>query len=178
MFGISFERLASRLRKKFFESLLRQDIQWFELSFISTGSVSCLLSKDGALVKNIGGAKGSSLLQGVLGILFTVIISLTTCPILGLIALLFLILVVTAAILSMIVSREIDRKVLIKQIVLGFKFILQENVTYIEMTKLSVDALINIRAVTSTCAESNFLTMIHLDLQSLYSFCLKKMHWR
>ena len=46
------------------------------------------------------------------------------------------------------------------------------------MTKLSVDALNNIKTVTSTCSESNFLTMIHLDLQTMYSFCLKKMHWR
>ena len=56
--------------------------------------------------------------------------------------------------------------------------VLQENETYTQMTRLSVDALNNIKTVTSTCSEGNFLTMIHLDLQTMYSFCLKKMHWR
>ena len=111
MFGISVERLASRMRKRFFEVLLRLDIQWFELSYISTGALSCLLSKDGALIKNIAGAKGSALLQGLLGIFFTIIVSLSTNLILGLIAIIVLILGVAAAVFTMIVSRDIDKQV-------------------------------------------------------------------
>ena len=105
------ERLASRMRKRFFESLLRLDIQWFELSYISTGVLSCLLSKDGALIKNIAGAKGSSLLQGILGILFTVFVCFSNQPMLGLIALAFLTLGVTLAIFTFMVSRDIDKQV-------------------------------------------------------------------
>ena len=111
MFGISVERLASRMRKRFFEALLRLDIQWFELSYISTGALSCLLSKDGALIKNVAGAKGSSLLQGMLGVLFTIIIGLSTNLILGLIAIIVLILAVAVAVFTMIVSRDIDKQV-------------------------------------------------------------------
>ena len=111
MFGISVERLASRMRKRFFESLLRLDIQWFELSYISTGVLSCLLSKDGALIKNIAGAKGSSLLQGILGIIFTVFVCFSNQHMLGLIALAFLTLGVTLAIFTFMVSRDIDKQV-------------------------------------------------------------------
>ena len=111
MFGISVERLASRMRKRFFESLLRLDMQWFELSYISTGVLSCLLSKDGALIKNIAGATGSALLQGLLGILITIFVCLSSNPILGLIAFVFLALGVFSAIATIMVSRDIDKQV-------------------------------------------------------------------
>ena len=54
----------------------------------------------------------------------------------------------------------------------------QENGCYTQITKLAVDAITNIRTVAMTCSETSFLTLIHQDLQHLYSYSLKKMHWR
>ena len=182
MFGISCERFTSRLRRRLFECVVRQDIPWFELTYVSTGALTCLLSKDSALVQAMSGCKGSSLLHGVLGVIFSVAIVINIDPKLGLLTALFILVILAAIVFCMKVTYDVDIKVKLQDVVLTMNPSVscnrQENGCYTKITKLAVDAITNIRTVAMTCSETSFLTLIHQELQHLYSYSLKKMHWR
>ena len=111
MFGISCERFTSRLRRRLFECVVRQEIPWFELSYVSTGALTCLLSKDSALVQAMSGCKGSSLLHGVLGVIFSVAIVINIDPKLGLLTALFILAILAAIVFCMKVTYDVDIKV-------------------------------------------------------------------
>ena len=111
MFGISCERFTSRLRRRVFECVVRQEIPWFELSYVSTGALTCLLSKDSALVQAMSGCKGSSLLHGVLGVIFSVAIVINIHPKLGLLTALFILAILAAIVFCMKVTYDVDIKV-------------------------------------------------------------------
>ena len=111
MFGISCERFTSRLRRRLFECVVRQEIPWFELSYVSTGALTCLLSKDSALVQAMSGCKGSSLLHGVLGVIFSVAIVINIEPKLGLLTALFILAILAAIVFCMKVTYDVDIKV-------------------------------------------------------------------
>ena len=111
MFGISCERFTSRLRRRVFECVVRQEIPWFELSYVSTGALTCLLSKDSALVQAMSGCKGSSLLHGVLGVIFSVAIVINIDPKLGLLTALFILAILAAIVFCMKVTYDVDIKV-------------------------------------------------------------------
>ena len=111
MFGISCERFTSRLRRRLFECVVRQEIPWFELSYVSTGALTCLLSKDSALVQAMSGCKGSSLLHGVLGVVFSVAIVININPKLGLLTALFILAILAAIVFCMKVTYDVDIKV-------------------------------------------------------------------
>ena len=118
MFGISCERFTSRLRRRLFECVVRQDIPWFELTYVSTGALTCLLSKDSALVQAMSGCKGSSLLHGVLGVIFSVAIVINIDPKLGLLTALFILVILAAIVFCMKVTYDVDIKVKLQDVVL------------------------------------------------------------
>lgn len=65
MFGISGERLTLRLRQKTFQSMLRQEIAWFDDHKNSTGALCTRLSVDASQVQGATGARFGSFLQNL-----------------------------------------------------------------------------------------------------------------
>ena len=76
MFGIASEKLTERIRKTAFESILRQDIAFFDVEENSTGSLTSNLSSDAQKVQGVSGATIGTLLQMLSNLLGSIIISL------------------------------------------------------------------------------------------------------
>ncbi|KAJ2849367.1 hypothetical protein IWW36_002683 [Coemansia brasiliensis] len=75
LWGISSERIGRRLREKFYESILRQDIGWFD--GLSTGELTARISQDVNLVQEGIGEKFSFVLQYVTTFLAGLILAFT-----------------------------------------------------------------------------------------------------
>ncbi len=63
LYGISSENLTYRLRKNVFQTILRQEIAWFDDKENSTGALCARLSQDAASVNGVSGETLSSLFQ-------------------------------------------------------------------------------------------------------------------
>ncbi|KAJ1866509.1 hypothetical protein LPJ78_001770 [Coemansia sp. RSA 989] len=75
LWGIASERIGRRLREKFYESILRQDIGWFD--GLSTGELTTRISQDVNLVQEGIGEKFSFVLQYVTTFVAGVILAFT-----------------------------------------------------------------------------------------------------
>ena len=79
MFAYSGERLTFRLRRMFFQALLRQELGWFDDSRHSMGVLSTKLATDVALVEGITGQRlgmGTQLVATVVASLVIAFVSL------------------------------------------------------------------------------------------------------
>ncbi|XP_074654241.1 ATP-dependent translocase ABCB1-like [Tubulanus polymorphus] len=73
-FGLSGERLTMRLRYMSFQSLLRQDMAYFDETRHSTGALTTRLATDASLVKNATGIRVNVVLQALVGIVAGLVI--------------------------------------------------------------------------------------------------------
>ena len=111
LFAGSLERLTDRLRRKLFESYLRQDMDWLEKPVNSTGSLSCLLFKDSFLLETMAGAKSALLLQSFLGIFIAASVSMLHHFFLGFVASIFILVVLFTVYALKKIAKESDRQV-------------------------------------------------------------------
>ncbi|KAI9095154.1 ABC multidrug transporter Mdr1 [Phlyctochytrium arcticum] len=96
MFGISGERLTTRLRDMSFRSMMRQDIAWFDVEEHSVGALTSNLSNDAQNVQNMSGQIAGNLLELFASIAGGAIVALVTGWKLGLVVLATLPLMIAA----------------------------------------------------------------------------------
>ena len=163
MFGLSGESLTKKVRSRLFESILRQELAWFEKEENNTGALCASLSNEACKVQGATGVKVGSFLQGFSGILFAIAIGLYYNLILGAVAIAFLPALIAAAYLHMWIivnTQGVERKMFEKA------------------SKLAVDAVTNIRTVASMRCEKSFLRMFQIELLQPHSEHLSKAHIR
>ena len=100
-----------RLKTKLFESYLHQDMDWLERPGNSTGSLACLMFKDSFLVGGMAGGKLAALFQALLGVIISVGISLSYDLKLGLVAAIFIPIVMFTVYALMKIARNCDQQV-------------------------------------------------------------------
>ncbi|KAJ3019962.1 GTPase-activating protein [Thoreauomyces humboldtii] len=96
MFGISGERLTTRLRDRSFRSMMRQSIDWFDEERHSVGALTTNLSNDAQNVQNLSGQIAGNLLELFASIAGGAIVAVVTGWKLGLVVLSTLPLMVAA----------------------------------------------------------------------------------
>ena len=97
MFGISGENLTMRIRKEAFAAMLAQEIGWFDEQENSAGALCARLSSDASKVQGGTGAKIGSVLRGVFSLVVAIFIGLYYQWKLGLVASIFLPILVAAS---------------------------------------------------------------------------------
>ena len=97
MFGISGENLTMRIRKEAFAAMLAQEIGWFDEQENSAGALCARLSSDASKVQGGTGAKIGSVLRGVFSLIVAIFIGLYYQWKLGLVASIFLPILVAAS---------------------------------------------------------------------------------
>ncbi|XP_067628798.1 ATP-dependent translocase ABCB1 isoform X2 [Eurosta solidaginis] len=141
MFGIAGEKLTERLRGLLFESILKQDIAWFDDKVNSTGSLCARLSGDAAAVQGATGQRIGTIVQSVSTIILGIGVSMYYEWSLSLLALAFSPLILIAS--------YFQRKVMAQENMGTAKSM--EN-----CTKLAVEVVSNIRTVASLGREEMF----------------------
>ena len=140
-FTIAGEFLTARLRERVFKSMLRQDMEFFDNKFNTTGALTTRLANDAAQVQGATGARLGVLFQVAFSLLFSVGIAFGYSWSLTLIVLGFIPILMVAGGLQV-------------KAITGFT---QKNKKDLEEAgKLSVESIGNIRTVASLGKEMTF----------------------
>jgi ATP-binding cassette subfamily B (MDR/TAP) protein 1 len=144
MFAIAGEALTTRLRKMTFESMLKQDLAWYDDPNNSVGALCARLSGDCAHVQGATGSRIGSVVQSVATIGIAIGLSFYYSPKLGAVALVFCPFVVVATFFQMklMTGQSIGEKKAVD-----------------EASKIAVQAVGNIRTVASLTKERAFVDM-------------------
>ncbi|XP_016973684.1 ATP-dependent translocase ABCB1 [Drosophila rhopaloa] len=140
-FGIAGERLTERLRGLMFESMLRQEVAWFDDKANGTGSLCARLSGDAAAVQGATGQRIGTIIQSCSTLALGIALSMYYEWSLGLVALAF-----TPFIL---IAFYMQRTLMAKENMGSAK-------TMENCTKLAVEVVSNIRTVVSLGREEMF----------------------
>ncbi|KAG5451955.1 Multidrug resistance protein 1 [Clonorchis sinensis] len=95
-FGVSGERLTVRLRSLYFESILEQEMGWFDLPENQAGALTAKLAVDVSKVKGISGSQLGAVLQAIVLLVTSLVVGLVYSWQLTLLFLLFFPLLVIA----------------------------------------------------------------------------------
>ncbi|KAH8872625.1 Multidrug resistance protein 1 [Schistosoma japonicum] len=74
LFGVSAERLTKRLRSNLFDSMLKQEIGWFDRSENQASALTAFLSTDASKVAQISGSRLSTALEAIVLIIASLVI--------------------------------------------------------------------------------------------------------
>ncbi|KAH8348664.1 hypothetical protein KR084_009522 [Drosophila pseudotakahashii] len=140
-FGIAGERLTERLRGLMFETMMRQEVAWFDDKANGTGSLCARLSGDAAAVQGATGQRIGTIIQSVSTLALGIGLSMYYEWSLGLVALAF-----TPFIL---IAFYMQRTLMAKENMGSAK-------TMENCTKLAVEVVSNIRTVVSLGREEMF----------------------
>ncbi|EDV37529.1 uncharacterized protein Dana_GF13488 [Drosophila ananassae] len=140
-FGIAGEKLTERLRVLMFETMLKQEVAWFDDKANGTGSLCARLSGDAAAVQGATGQRIGTIIQSIATLALGVGLSMYYEWSLGLVALAF-----TPFIL---IAFYMQRTVMAKENMGSAK-------TMENSTKLAVEVVSNIRTVVSLGREEMF----------------------
>ncbi|XP_016968073.1 ATP-dependent translocase ABCB1 [Drosophila biarmipes] len=140
-FGIAGERLTERLRGLMFETMLRQEVAWFDDKANGTGSLCARLSGDAAAVQGATGQRIGTIIQSISTLVLGIGLSMYYEWSLGLVALAF-----TPFIL---IAFYMQRTLMAKENMGSAK-------TMENCTKLAVEVVSNIRTVVSLGREEMF----------------------
>ncbi|XP_017069092.1 ATP-dependent translocase ABCB1 [Drosophila eugracilis] len=140
-FGIAGERLTERLRGLMFETMLRQEVAWFDDKANGTGSLCARLSGDAAAVQGATGQRIGTIIQSISTLALGIGLSMYYEWSLGLVALAF-----TPFIL---IAFYMQRTLMAKENMGSAK-------TMENCTKLAVEVVSNIRTVASLGREEMF----------------------
>ncbi|EFJ10214.1 hypothetical protein SELMODRAFT_184079 [Selaginella moellendorffii] len=143
-FGFIGQRLIRRVRKRSFESVVRQEIAWFDDPSNSSGAISSRLSVDAAHVKSMVGDSLSLLLQNLASLIAGLVIAFTANWILSLVVL---------ALIPLLGAQGVVQT----KMMIGFSK--DAKVMYEEATKIANDAVSSIRTVSSYCLEAKMLEL-------------------
>jgi len=150
LFGISGERLTTRLRNMLFGAIVRQDVGWFDLDSSATGVLATKLSNDASQVKGMTGERIGLMLQ----LLSTMVAGL----LIGFISCWRLALVVLACVPAVAVAGALQLKLLT-----GFNA--KAKVAYEESGQIATEAIMNMRTVTSLGIQDQFIDFYRISLQ-------------
>ncbi|XP_016929348.3 ATP-dependent translocase ABCB1 [Drosophila suzukii] len=140
-FGIAGERLTERLRGLMFETMMRQEVAWFDDKANGTGSLCARLSGDAAAVQGATGQRIGTIIQSISTLALGIGLSMYYEWSLGLVALAF-----TPFIL---IAFYMQRTLMAKENMGSAK-------TMENCTKLAVEVVSNIRTVVSLGREEMF----------------------
>ncbi|CAH8603703.1 unnamed protein product [Schistosoma haematobium] len=74
LFGVAAERLTKRLRSNLFDSMLKQEIGWFDRPENRAGALTAFLSTDASKVAQISGSRLSTALEAVVLVIASLVI--------------------------------------------------------------------------------------------------------
>ncbi|CAH8583452.1 unnamed protein product [Schistosoma rodhaini] len=74
LFGVAAERLTKRLRSNLFDSMLKQEIGWFDRSDNRPGALTAFLSTDASKVAQISGSRLSTAFEAVVLVIASLVI--------------------------------------------------------------------------------------------------------
>ncbi|XP_011185431.1 ATP-dependent translocase ABCB1 [Zeugodacus cucurbitae] len=163
LFGIAGEKLTERLRGLMFETILKQEVAWFDDKANSTGSLCSRLSGDASAVQGATGQRIGTIVQSLATIVLGVGLSMYYEWSLGLLALAFAPFILVAAFLQ--------RKVMAQENMGTAKAM--EN-----CTKLAVEVVSNIRTVASLGREEMFYQQYMDLLHPAMNQAKKNTHFR
>ncbi|TPX63436.1 hypothetical protein SpCBS45565_g06615 [Spizellomyces sp. 'palustris'] len=150
MFGISGEKLTTRLRDKSFRTMMRQDIAWFDVEEHSVGALTSNLSNDAQNVQNMSGQIAGNLLELTTSILGGAIVAVATGWKLGLVVLSTLPLMVAANKLRMDLIRKGNQST---------------KIYYERSAQVACEAVAAMRTVAALGREEDVAQVYHHDLE-------------
>ncbi|CAG9761758.1 unnamed protein product [Ceutorhynchus assimilis] len=163
MFGKAGHKLTLRIRSKMFDSLLRQEMAYFDRTENGVGALCAQLSNEAAQVQGATGQRIGALTSSMSTLLFSVFIAAYYEWRLGLVAMSFFPLIITAGFLQRRnMAGENDE----------YKKSLQTS------TKIAVEAVSNFRTVVSLGCEETFYDLYIRELQPHIKTSLKNTHGR
>uniref|UniRef100_W8B7Y6 ABC-type xenobiotic transporter n=1 Tax=Ceratitis capitata TaxID=7213 RepID=W8B7Y6_CERCA len=162
-FGIAGERLTERLRGLMFETILKQEVAWFDDKSNSTGSLCAKLSGDASAVQGATGQRIGTIFQSLATLLLGIGLSMYYEWSLGLLALAFAPFLLLAAYLQ--------RKVMSKENMGTAK-------SMESCTKLTVEVVSNIRTVASLGREEMFYNQYMDMLNPAIAQAKRNTHFR
>ncbi|KAJ3042711.1 GTPase-activating protein [Rhizophlyctis rosea] len=150
LFGVSGEKLTTRLRDRSFRSIMRQEIAWFDLENHSVGALTSNLSNRAQEVQNMSGQIVANLLELFASIFGAAIVALVTGWKLGLVVL---------ACLPLLVAANKMRMDLIRKGNLATK-------AYYELSaQVACEAVAAMRTVAALTKEDQVGVRYHHDLE-------------
>ncbi|XP_078466381.1 ATP-dependent translocase ABCB1-like isoform X1 [Lampetra planeri] len=152
-FGKSGEVLTQRLRERSFKAMVRQEISWFDNHKNNTGALTAQLSTDAAQVQGATGRRAGMLVQNVSGLTTGLLIALLVGWKLALLMLAFMPFMVGAGLVQSVLQGS--EATTIKR-------------AYEQASKISTEAVQNIRTVASLCLEEKFSGMFEQCLLEPY----------
>ena len=149
MFGVSGERLTSRLRSLLFAAIIRQDVAWFDLERNSTGVLSTKLSTDAMQVKGMTGERIGMACQLLTTLIAGLIIALVSCWQLALVVIACVPVIAAAGALQL-------------KVITGFNS--KSKVAYEQSGQVATEAIMNMRTVVSLGIQDKFVEFYRLSL--------------
>ncbi|PNF43401.1 Multidrug resistance protein 1 [Cryptotermes secundus] len=162
-YGVAGEKLTMRLRGELFESMVQQEVAWFDKKSNNSGSLCARLSGDAASVQGATGQRVGIVLQSIATIGLGVALALYYEWRLGLVTLCFTPVILVAQYLFLKSSR-------------GETFSNQQALE--KSSKIAVEAVGNIRTVASLGREQTFHELYMLELLPAHKVALRNTHIR
>ncbi|RKO87292.1 P-loop containing nucleoside triphosphate hydrolase protein, partial [Blyttiomyces helicus] len=150
MFGLSGEKLTTRLRDRSFSSMLRQDIAWFDIEKNSTGALVSNLSRDASNVQTMSGQAIGNLIELFSAIFGAAVVALVTGWKLGLVVLSTLPLLVFANKMRMDLMRKGNTAT---------------KAYYERSAQVACEAVASMRTIAALTREDDVVLAYHKDLE-------------
>ncbi|XP_049836465.1 multidrug resistance protein homolog 49-like isoform X2 [Schistocerca gregaria] len=163
MFGIAGVKLTSRLRVNTFQSMLNQEIAWYDDEKNRVGILSARLSGDASSVQGATGLRIGTMVQAISTLFVGAVIALVYTWKLALVAMVSVPIVFGATFLEAKIMQGggLDEKKKLEQ-----------------ATKVAVEAISNIRTVASLGQEQSFINHYNISLHLASQAMVKRMRLR
>ena len=163
MFGVSGERLTKRVRTRMFQSMLQQEMGWFDRQENSTGALCARLSSNAQAVSGATGAKVGQIMQGLATLFCSLGLGLYYNWKVGLVSFAFIPLLIVGMVLQMML-------------------ILKQGAVQVaaleKSSKFAVEAITNIRTVAGLRCEKMFQDLYYAELVKPYNKTKNQAHVR
>ncbi|XP_073952769.1 multidrug resistance protein homolog 49-like [Choristoneura fumiferana] len=156
-------RMTSRLRHRYFASLVKQEIGYFDRESNTVGAICARLSGDAAEVQGATGLRIGLILQGVSSVFIGFILAICYDWKLTLVGTAFLPIMVGSIWFEGIVSQKAQQ---------------DERDAMESATSIATEAVVSIRTVQSLGVELNFMTKFEDSLKTSCAAITKKTRWR
>jgi len=163
MFGLSGERMTSRLRKKTFQAMLAQEVGWYDLPENNTGALCARLAGDAAKIQGATGVRVGSVVQGVAGLIIACVMGLYYSWKMGLVCIVFFPALIGATYAQMKIIQGVDS--------IASK-------AFENSSKLAIEAISNIRTIAGLQCEQRYVQGYIDLLEEPHKLTLRKSHSR
>jgi len=162
-FGVAGEKLTMRLRGEMFETMLRQEVAWFDIKSNSSGSLCARLSGDASSVQGATGQRVGIVLQSIATMGLGLGLALYFVWRLGLVTMCFIPVILLAQYFFLKIARGET---------------LNNQKALEKSTKLAVEAVGNIRTVAGLGREKTFHQLYMSELLPAYKQSQRNTHIR